>query len=135
LLIKDVYFDFNEKCLSAFFKLKEALISAQVMQAPDWGLPFEVTCDASDFALGVVLGQKKDNKPYVIHYVSQTLNEAQVNYATTTKKFLVVVFALEKFQSYLINSKVVGFTDHVVLKHLMKRSNSNSLLIRWVLLL
>jgi len=55
LVVKDVPFDFNEECLCAFLRLKEALIIASVMQAPDWGLPFEVTCDASDFALGEVL--------------------------------------------------------------------------------
>jgi len=58
-----------------------------------------------------------------------------VNYATIKKEFLVVVFALEKFISYLINSKVIVFTHHVTLKHLMKKSNSIHRLIRWVLLL
>ena len=76
LLVKDVPFDFNEKCLSAFLRLKEALSKAPVMQALDWGLPFEVMYDASDFTFGVVLGQRKDNKPYAIHYERQTLDEA-----------------------------------------------------------
>ena len=58
-----------------------------------------------------------------------------MNYATTEKKFLAVVFALEKFRSYLINSKVIVFIDHVALKHLMKKSDSKPRLIRWVLLL
>jgi len=107
LLVKDMPFDFNEDCLSAFCRLKEALISAPVMQAPNWELSFEVMCDASDYAVGAVLGQWKDNKPYVICYASRTLDDAQVNYATTEKEFLAVVFALEKFRSYLINSKVI----------------------------
>ena len=77
------------------------------MQAPDWELPFEVMCDASDYAVGPVLGQRKDNKPYAICYASRTLDGAQVNYATTKKEFLAVVFALENFRSYLINSKVL----------------------------
>jgi len=82
-------------------------------------------CDASDYVVGDVLGQRKDNKPYAIYCASRTLDEAQVNYATTEKEFLVVVFALEKFQSYLINSNVIIFTDHAALKHLMKKSDSN----------
>ena len=81
------------------------------------------------------LGQRKDNKPYAIYYASRTLDETQVNYATTEKEFLAVVFALEKFWSYLVNSKVIIFTDHAALKHLMKKSDSKPRLIRWVLLL
>ena len=90
-------------------------------------------CDASDCAVRAILGQRKDNKPYAIYYASQTLDEAQVNYATTEKEFLAVVFVLEKFRSYLINSKVIIFTDHIALKHLMKKSNPKPRLIRWVL--
>jgi len=112
---------------------KEALISALVMQAPNWKLPFEVMCDASEYVVGAVLGQRKDNKSYAIHYASRTLDEAQVNYATTEKEFLAVVFALEKFRSYLVNSKVIIFTDHAALKHLMKKFDSKPRLIQWVL--
>ena len=92
-------FDFNKECLGAFLRLKEVVIMTPMTQAPYQGLPFEVMCDVSDFALGVVLGQRKDRKPYAIHYVSQNIDEAQVNYVTTEKEFLAVVFALEKFQS------------------------------------
>ena len=56
------------------------------MRDPNWQLPFEVMCDASDFAIGVVLGQKEDGKPYVIYYASKKLNEAQRNYTTTKKE-------------------------------------------------
>jgi len=76
LLVKDVPFDFNEECLSAFLKLKEALISALAKQALNWEPPFEVMYDASDYAVEVVLGQRKDNKPYAIHYASRTLYDA-----------------------------------------------------------
>ena len=87
--------------LECFLRLKEALITALVMQAPDWRLPFEVMFDVNDFTVGAVPGQMKENKPYAIYYAHRTLDEAQVNYSTT-KEFLVVVFALEKFRSYLI---------------------------------
>jgi len=90
---------------------------------PDWELPFEVMCDVSDYAMGAVSGQKKDNQPYALYYVSRTVDEAQVNYARMEKEFLAVVFALEKFQSYVINSKVIAFTYHATLKALMKKSD------------
>jgi len=105
------------------------------MQAPDYELPFEVMCDASDYVVGAVIGQRKDNKPYVVYYASHTLDGAQVKYAAMDKELLVVVFALEKFQSYLINSKVIVFTSHAALKHLVKKSDSKPQLIWWILLL
>jgi len=86
-------------------------------------------CDASDHAVGTILSQRKDNKPYAVYYASRTLDVAQVNYATIEKEFLVVVFALEKFRSYLMNSKVVIFTYHSSLKHLMKKFDSKPRLI------
>ena len=75
-------------------------------------------CDASDYAVGVVLGQRVDRKPYVIYYASHTLNEAQLNYIVFEKKFLVVVFSFEKFRPYLIGYHVIVHADHAVLKHL-----------------
>ena len=68
LLNKDVPFEFNNACLRAFNRLKEALISAPIITPPDWSLPFEIMCDASDHAAGTVLGQRKDNKSHVIFY-------------------------------------------------------------------
>ncbi|CAH9104637.1 unnamed protein product, partial [Cuscuta europaea] len=101
LLSKDVPFKFDISCMKAFEKLKEALISAPIITSPDWSLPFELMCDASDFAIGAVLGQRKDSKLHVIYYVSRLLNEAEVNYTTTEKEFLAVVYAFDKFRSYL----------------------------------
>ncbi|XP_073016723.1 uncharacterized protein [Primulina eburnea] len=135
LLIKDVKFDFSAECVQAFQVLKEKLITAPVMIAPDWGSPFEVMCDASDTALGAVLGQKRDKCIHVIYYASMTLSAAQLNYATTEKELLAVVFALDKFRSYLIGSKVVVHTDHSALKYLMAKKDAKPRLIRWVLLL
>ena len=74
--------------------LKEALVTAPIVQPPDWNLPFEVMCDASDYAVGAVLGQRKDRKLSAIYYASRTLDDAQVNYATTALTLLAVVFAL-----------------------------------------
>lgn len=99
LLAKDVPFVFNEACLEAFNTLKKLLTSAPIIQGPNWDLPFELMCDASDYALGVVLGHRKDKLPHVIYYASRTLNHAQLNYSTTEKELLTVIFALEKFRS------------------------------------
>ena len=92
-------------------------------------------CDASDFAIGVVLGQRIDNRQHVIYYSSRTLNDAQQNYRTMEKEFLVVVFALEKFQPYLLGSRTVIFTDHSALKYLMTKKEAKTQLIRWILML
>ena len=77
------------------------------MQSSYWSLPLELMCDASDFAVGAVLGQRRDGKPFVIYYASKTLDSAQMNYSTTEKELLAVVFALNKFRSYLLGSKSV----------------------------
>ena len=76
LLQKDIHFVFDDDCLEAFETLKKALISAPIVQPPDWNLPFEIMCDASDYAVGVVLGQRVDKKLNLIHYASKTLDSA-----------------------------------------------------------
>ena len=92
-------------------------------------------CDASDTTVGAVLGQKVDGKHVVIHYASRTLDETQRNYTVTEKELLAIVFALERFRSYLLGSKVVVFTDHAAIRHLMNKKDSKARLIRWILLL
>ncbi|XP_063935792.1 uncharacterized protein LOC135147104 [Daucus carota subsp. sativus] len=105
------------------------------MKSPDWSQPFELMCDASDYAIGAVLGQRIDKRPHVIYYASKTLNDVQLNYSTTKKELLAIVFALEKFRSYLIGSKIIVYTDHAALKYLFSKKDSKARLIRWVLLL
>ncbi|XP_019183957.1 PREDICTED: uncharacterized protein LOC109178861 [Ipomoea nil] len=135
LLVKDVPFVFDDACSKAFNSLKQALISVPIMVAPNWTLPFELMCDASDFALGAVLGQRRNKKLHVISYASKVLNDAENNYATTEKEFLAVVFALNKFFFYLVGSKVIIYTNHSAIKYLFLKKDSKPRLIRWVLLL
>ena len=135
LLQHDQPFDFNNDCRKAFNTLKEALITAPVVITPDWTKPFELMCDASDWAVGAVLGQKKEKIFHPIYYSSKTLNEAQVNYTTTEKELLAVVFAFEKFRSYLMGTKVTIHTDHAAIKYLISKKDAKPRLIRWVLLL
>ena len=68
-------FEFDKACINAFENLKEALISALVLQPPNWEQPFEIMCDASNFMMGAVLGQRKEGKPYVIYYASKLLDD------------------------------------------------------------
>ena len=92
-------------------------------------------CDASDYAVGAVLGQRLDKKPTAICYASKTLIEAQINYMTTEKELLAVVYALEKFRPYILGSKIIIYTDHAALKYLLSKKEAKPRLIRWVLLL
>ncbi|XP_073129617.1 uncharacterized protein [Henckelia pumila] len=102
LLQNDVPFEFDEPCKMSFDKLKESLTYASIIQPPDKSKPFEIICDASNYAVGAVLGQKVGKASHVIYYTSRILNDAQRNYSTTEKELLAVVFALEKFHSYLL---------------------------------
>ena len=135
LLAKGIDFTLQDEAKEAFGAIKEALIKAPILQAPDWNQPFELMCDASNCAMGVVLGQRRDNKPIVIYYASKTLVDAQLNYTTIEKELLSIVFALEKFRSYLLGSKVIVFSDHSALKYLLKKKEAKPRLIRWILLL
>ena len=135
LLANDVPFVFSNECLAAFEKLKQALKTAPMIEPPYWNLPFELMCDASDYAIGAVLGQRKDGKLHAIYYATKTLNEAHINYATTEKELLAVVYALEKFRSYLIGSNIIIYTDHSTLKFLFHKKDAKARLIRWILLL
>ncbi|KAM6565341.1 hypothetical protein CsatA_024469 [Cannabis sativa] len=135
LLASGVPFEFGKDCLEAFQILKEKLISAPIVTTPNWELPFEIMCDASDYAIGAVLGQRVDKVFRTIYYASKTLNDAQLNYATTEKEMLAIVFACDKFRPYLIGNKVIVYTDHSAIKYLMTKKDAKPRLIRWVLLL
>ena len=124
-----IIYVFDDDCLEAFEALKKALISAPIVQPPDWNLPFEIMCDASDYDIGAVQGQRVDKKLNVIHYASNTLDSAQRNYATAEKELLVVVFACDKFRPYIVDSKVIVHTYHVAIKYLMEKIDAKPRLI------
>ncbi|GKC94852.1 reverse transcriptase domain-containing protein, partial [Tanacetum coccineum] len=135
LLEKETPFVFSEECIDSFNTLKRKLTEAPILIAPDWDLPFELMCDASDFAIGAVLGQRKNKHFQPIHYASKTMNEAQTHYTTTEKELLAVVYAFEKFRSYLVMSKSIVYTDHSAIKYLFAKKDAKARLMRWILLL
>ncbi|GJT13317.1 DNA-directed DNA polymerase [Tanacetum coccineum] len=103
LLQKDVAFEFDDDCKIVFDKLKEFLTSSPIIQPPDWNLPFEIMSDTSNYVVGAVLGQRVGKSAHVIYYASRILDSAQFNYSTTEKELLAILFALEKFRSYLLD--------------------------------
>ncbi|GJZ17509.1 reverse transcriptase domain-containing protein [Tanacetum coccineum] len=135
LLEKDTLFFFSKKCIEDFQTLKKKLTKAPILVSPDWDLPFELMCDASDYAIGAVLGQRKTKHFQPIHYASKMMMNAQAHYTTTEKELLAMVYAFEKFQSYLVLSKSIVYTDHSALKYLFSKQDAKPRLLRWVLLL
>ncbi|GKC89949.1 reverse transcriptase domain-containing protein [Tanacetum coccineum] len=121
LLEKNTLFIFSNECTQDFETLKKKLIEAQILIAPYWDLPFELMCDASDFSIGAVLGQRHEKHFRPIHYASKTMTEVESHYTMTEKEMLAVVYAFDKFRSYLILNKSIVYTDHSALKYLFAK--------------
>ena len=97
LLVQGAPFEFDNQCLKAFLFLKEKLVSVPIVVASDWNLPFELMCDASDYAIGAVLGQKRERTFQVIYYASRTLNDVKLNYEQMKKNFFLLCLSLKSF--------------------------------------
>nr|GEX13037.1 reverse transcriptase domain-containing protein [Tanacetum cinerariifolium] len=121
--------------IANFPNIEEKLTEAPILIAPNWDLPFELMCDASDFAIGAVLGQRHEKHFKPIHYASKTMNDAETNYTTTEKEMLAVVYAFKKFRSYLIMNKSIVHMDHFALKFIFAKKDAKARLLWWVLLL
>ncbi|GJW32008.1 reverse transcriptase domain-containing protein [Tanacetum coccineum] len=134
LLMKDAKFVFSVDCVEAFETLKKELTKAPIMVKTGWSLPFELMCDTSDYAVGVVLGQRIGKYFQPIYYASKTMTQAQKNYTTTEKELLAVVFAFDNFRQYLVLSKTIVYTDHSTLRYLFSEQDAQPRLIRWILL-
>ncbi|GKA66005.1 reverse transcriptase domain-containing protein [Tanacetum coccineum] len=122
LLEKDTPFFFSFACQSSFEILKKKLTEAPILVSLDWDFLFELMCDASDYVVGAVLGQRKDKYFRPIHYASKTLSDAQINYTVTEKELLAMVYAFEKFWSYLVLSKTIV---NLLLKFVIKKGAKN----------
>nr|GEW44987.1 reverse transcriptase domain-containing protein [Tanacetum cinerariifolium] len=126
LLEKNSPFIFSNEFIQAFRTLKEKLTEAPILIAPNWDQSFELMCDASDFAVRAVLGQRIEKHFRPIHYASKTMTQAKSNYRTTEKEMLAVVYAFEKFRSYIIMNKSVVYTDHSALKYLFSKKDAKA---------
>ncbi|GJT52164.1 reverse transcriptase domain-containing protein [Tanacetum coccineum] len=135
VLEKEAPFVFSKECIEAFNILKKKLTEAPILVAPDWDLPFEIMCDASDYAVGAVLGQRKTKHFQPIHYASKTMTDALAHYTTTEKELLAVVYTFKKFRPYLVLSKTIVYTDHSALKCLFAKQVAKPRLLWWILLL
>ena len=124
LLCKEKDFIIEEEGKQASMQLKQSLVEAPILKIPNWDLPIEIMCDALDFAVGAVLGQRIDKKPIIICYVSKTLANSQLSYMTTKKEFLAVVFALEKFKPYVLDNKIIVYMDHAALKYFLSKKEA-----------
>nr|GEW28437.1 reverse transcriptase domain-containing protein [Tanacetum cinerariifolium] len=109
------------------FMVKEEKVNkAPILIAPNWDQPFELMCDASDFAIGAVLGQIIEKHFRPIHYASKTMTQVESNYTTTEKEMLAVVYAFEKFRSYLIMNKSIVYTNLSALKYLFSKKDAKA---------
>ena len=116
MLEKVTKLDFDEACKVAFDEIKSRLVTTLIMVTPEWNKKFVIMCDASDYAMGAVLGQRIEKIFKDIYYVSKTFNEAQKNYSTIEKEMLAMVFACEKFRPYILGSHVIIHIDHAAIR-------------------
>lgn len=130
LLRKNVEFNWTLECQTAFDKLKNILCSEPILQYPDFEHPFSITCDASDYAVGSVLSQEITND-LPIAYASRTLNKAEINYTTTEKELVAIMFGVKQFRPYLYGRKFIIITDHKPLTWLFSVKDPGSRLLRW----
>jgi hypothetical protein len=112
LLSKEAEFKWDDECQISFEILKQNLSTTPVLRGPNWSLPFHICTDASDTALGEVLGQRENQMPYDIYFVSENLSLAEVNYMVTEKELRVVVHAINKFRHYIKGYQAFVHTDH-----------------------
>ena len=114
--------------------MKNNISKAHILKGPNWKLPFHISTDASDTALGAMLGQKYLT-PYVIYYTNENLTPAKLNYIVTEKEFLVVIHVINKFRHYIIGYEIFMHTDHFAIVYLMNKPLTSDRVTRWLLLL
>nr|GEY42300.1 reverse transcriptase domain-containing protein [Tanacetum cinerariifolium] len=129
LLEKETPFVFSKECIDAFNTLKKKLTEASILVVPDWNLPFELMCDASDYTIGAVLGLHKSKHFQPIYYASKTITEAQIHYTITEKEMLAVdakprllrwVLLLQEFDITILDKKG---SENLAADHLSRLEN------------
>ncbi|GJZ43446.1 reverse transcriptase domain-containing protein [Tanacetum coccineum] len=134
-LLEKTPFIFSKECVESFNILKKKLTEAPILVAPDWDLPFEIMCDASDYAVGAVLGQRK-TKPFSAYTLCKSTNtDAQASYTTTEKRVISRGVCFREIRPYLVLSKTIVYMDHSALKYLLAKQDAKPRLLWWILLL
>nr|GEW70977.1 hypothetical protein [Tanacetum cinerariifolium] len=123
---------FYRRFLKDFSKISRPMTHLLEKNSP---FIFSNECIQADYAVGAVLGQRVEKRFWLIHYASKTMNQAKMNYTTTEKEMLAVVYAFEKFRSYLIMNRSIVYTNHSALKYLFSKKDAKARLLRWILLL
>jgi hypothetical protein len=134
-LTGNVEFQWSDKCDVAFVGLKKLISTAPVLRGPNWKIRFHISTDASDIAIGAILRQEEDKKPYAIYFISKNLTPAKLNYTVTEKEFLFVIHAINKFCHYITGYPVILYTDHSAIRYLANKQITNGWVTRWLLLL
>jgi hypothetical protein len=119
----------------AFARLKKLISTVLVLRGPNWKIPFQISTDASDIAIGVVLGQEEENKLYAIYFIRKNLTPAKLNYTVTETEFLAIIHAINKFCHYIIGYQVILYIDHSDISYLANKPITNGQVTRWLLLL
>jgi hypothetical protein len=135
LLMKNAKFKWTNSCQEAFNTLKHQLSTAPILRGLDWTLPFHISSDASDTAIGVVLGPEENHLPYAIYFISKNMTPAELNYTVTENEFLAVIYAINKFRHYITGYSTLVHTDHSTIKYLMNKPITNARVTKWLLLL
>lgn len=125
--------NWNEDAEKAFNQIKQAMVSAPILTAPDFSKPFFIQCDASNVGLGSVLTQRINEKEVVIAFASRTLTETEKKYTTTEKEALACLFGIDKFRPYVDGVHFTVITDHYSLLWLNNLKNPAGRLARWAM--
>jgi hypothetical protein len=134
-LTGNVEFKWSDKCDVAFVGLKKLISTTPVLRGPNWKIPFQISTDASDIAIGIVLGQEEEKKPYTIYFISKNLTLSELNYTITEKEFLVFIHAINKFCHNITGYPVIFYIDHSAIRYLANKLITNGRVTRWLLLL
>ncbi|KAL4082984.1 hypothetical protein QTP88_028314 [Uroleucon formosanum] len=131
LLKKGQPFEWTAECQTAFETLVQKLVTAPILQYPNFEEPFILTTDASQYAIGSIISQGEIGQDLPIAYASRTLNKAEQNYSTTEKELLSIVWSVKHFRPYLLGRKFRIYTDHQPLTWLFNVKDPGSRLMRW----
>lgn len=136
LLKKDIKFIWTEECQCSLDILKEKMVTAPILVFPDWSKEFHVHVDASSIALGALLAEQGEGEiDHPITFSSKKLSTMEINYTTTEREGLAIVYALQKYRHCLLGGHFQMYIDHSALRYLVNKPVLEGRICRWLLLL